>query len=198
MCNKGHLTCKQVQLLKSFFLYHFESLTQECLLFSLSSIQHRKGFPSSIWQCLIYLTRATIWPGSTFSFCGQNSKPLTWQAHIPHHRGNNWHEQGREPSWWQHSFSERNRGALFSSHIPPRLTLNLWPTNTLWHGLANFSITPFLQRSLKQRHQNHLVHSDLCFSLVKFHLTDVGPSQSQGYFWISSLSLAIIHLHSHH
>lgn len=59
----------------------------------------------------------------------------------------------------------------------------------------SFSITALLQWSLKQLYQNHLVHWDLCVSLVKFHPTDLGPSQSQRYFWISSLSLAIIHLH---
>lgn len=86
-------------------------------------------------------------------------------------------------------------GYFFSNYIPLRLTLNLCSANSLWHGLAKFSITAFLQWSLKQLHQNHLVHWDLYVSLVKFHLTDFGPSQSQRYFWLSSLSFAIIHLH---
>lgn len=127
--------------------------------------------------------------------CGLNSRPLPWRTHVPHHRGN-WHEQGREDSLDGRTLSvkgtERHFLAVTSHWGSPWIYGQLIAFDLVW---PSFSTTALLQWSLKQLHQNHLVHWDVCVSLVKFHPTDLGPSQSQRYFWISSLSFAIIHLH---
>ena len=119
-------------------------------------------------------------------------RPLMWRVRVPP-LGFMWCEQGR--GLWMATLLQwkASKGASVSlaatSHRDSRCTYS-WSTHSL-HTRPSFPITVFLQQSLKQLHQKHLVCRDFYVDLLLNFILLIWDLDGARDIWISVLSFDI-------